>query len=206
MRTLGVSGFSPQWLGPYRITKQVTPVTFELDVPATISKSPMFHVSQLHEWDVRDPVRFPLPIGFTRPPPVAMVDGQEIFAIDAIRKHAATRGRASVAGPVSYTWTVTLQGYPGHDQRTLDTEALMLWVRHAEAARRGVNPATMPLWVTLTAVQSLVQAYVQHLLSPTRLRADMPAGMKKFLQLWENERHRVLPGWTAQTPDLNLPA
>ena len=40
------------WQGPYRITKKVTPVTYEVNMPEKSKKRRIFHVNMLKEWNI----------------------------------------------------------------------------------------------------------------------------------------------------------
>jgi hypothetical protein len=188
LRTAGVTGFGPKWLGPFPIVEQVTPVTFKLNVPSNITKNPMFHVSQLHEWVRRDPHRFPNDVGFDNPPPIGIVDGQAIYKISAIKKHKYKSGNSpGSTGPVTYEWSVVLTGYPSHLGRELLTPDLLKWV--------NVNEA-----------EHLIGTYIEHLRTPTRLQGTRaPEHIRKLLYLWDNQRARVIPGWRP-IPDLNAPS
>jgi hypothetical protein len=65
---VGCPKFMPRYIGPFKVTKEVNRVAFELELPDTMKVHNVFHVSLLKPW---------IPGGrYTPPPPVVFVDGQ----------------------------------------------------------------------------------------------------------------------------------
>jgi hypothetical protein len=74
----------PRKLGPFKVVKQINPVAFRLELPATMAKvHPVFHASLL----------FPYKDGGRKqpaPPPVVLEDGAEEFEVEAVLGHRYT--------------------------------------------------------------------------------------------------------------------
>ena len=67
------------WIGPYRVTKVISPVAYRLDLPPTWRIHPAFYVSNL--------TRFKQSKEFEReerPPSPVVVDGEEEYEVEAI--------------------------------------------------------------------------------------------------------------------------
>ncbi|KAK2874766.1 hypothetical protein Q8A67_021919 [Cirrhinus molitorella] len=69
---------SPRYVGPFKIIKQITPVSFRLELPANYRISPTFHMSLLKPagGPRGDPEEGDLP----QPPPI-MIDGEEAYQV-----------------------------------------------------------------------------------------------------------------------------
>ncbi len=110
---------SPRYVGPFQILRQITPVSFRLDLPANYSIAPTFHVSLLkpaggpREEEVNDEAETqrPLPI---------LVEGEEAYQV---RELLDSRHRGGVL-----QYLIDWEGY-GPEQRS--------WVR----ARDVLDPA-----------------------------------------------------------------
>ena len=71
----------PKFVGPFKIIGVVTPVTYRLELPHTMTIHPVIHVSQLKR-AVQSPPEFG-----TRsepPPPPDLIDGEEEFEVESI--------------------------------------------------------------------------------------------------------------------------
>ncbi|KAL0147695.1 hypothetical protein M9458_057004 [Cirrhinus mrigala] len=74
---------SPRYVGPFQITRQITPVSFRLDLPSEYRISPTFHVSLLK------PAGRPggeeiLDETAPQGPPPLIIDGEEAYRVNAI--------------------------------------------------------------------------------------------------------------------------
>ena len=73
---------APKRYGPFMITKQINPVTYQLILPATWQIHPMFHASLLSpyvETDAHGP-------NYSRPPP-DLIGGEEFYEVEQICDH-----------------------------------------------------------------------------------------------------------------------
>jgi len=66
-------------IGPYKITKVVSPYAYEIDFPATLKHHRVQHVSLLDPAD-----NDPLPVQHNPPPPPVIVDGEEEHYVEEI--------------------------------------------------------------------------------------------------------------------------
>lgn len=98
----------PQRIGPFKITKVVSKLTYELELPTTMSKiHNVFHVQQLTRYNFTD--AFPSrPVVFPRPPATLLPDvKEELFEVQAILKHRYIGARRQ--------YLVHWKGYPLHE-------------------------------------------------------------------------------------------
>jgi len=73
---------TPKRLGPFNITKEISPVAYQLALPINWRIHDVFHTSLLnpyHETTVHGP-------NFTRPPP-DLIEGEEEFKVERIVAH-----------------------------------------------------------------------------------------------------------------------
>ena len=70
------------------ITEVVTPVAMRLDLPLHMSVHPVIHVSQMREYKTSE--AFPERVEPEPPAPISL-EGQEYYAIEALRNHRFVR-------------------------------------------------------------------------------------------------------------------
>jgi hypothetical protein len=91
----------PRRLGPFKVVKEINPVAFRLQLPATMKKvHPVFHVSLLTPF--KDGGRQQ-----PSPPPVVLEDGVEEFEVEAVTGHRYSGKRLQ--------YLIKFKGY-GHEQ------------------------------------------------------------------------------------------
>ena len=94
----------PRWIGPFKVKKVISPVAYELELPATLRRlHPVFHVSLLKPY-VRGDKDPPVP-----PPPLLDGDGTERFEVQAIIGHR----RVGRSRKIQYK--VLWLGFPLHE-------------------------------------------------------------------------------------------
>ncbi|KAL0191914.1 hypothetical protein M9458_010210, partial [Cirrhinus mrigala] len=83
---------NPKYVGPFQIIRQITPVSFRLDLPAEYRTSPTFHVSLLKP--AGDPGRVEnLDEAASQGPPPVIVDGEEVYRVNTILDSRCRRGQ-----------------------------------------------------------------------------------------------------------------
>jgi hypothetical protein len=93
-----------KFLGPYRITKVVSPYAYCLELPASMKIHPVFHVNLL-----RPAATDPLPEQRQEPPPPVEVEGVEEWEVqDILDSRWDRRGRG---GQPRLKYTVKWAGY-----------------------------------------------------------------------------------------------
>ena len=89
----------PKREGPFKITKVIGLVTYQLKLPTTWKIHPVFHATLLRQYKEMDVYG----ANFPRPPP-DLVRGEEVYKVEQILKHRR-RGRG-------YQYYVAWKGYP----------------------------------------------------------------------------------------------
>jgi hypothetical protein len=79
-----VGKLNPRFVGPYTITRVLSPVNVELDLPASMRIHPVFHVSKLKEYREAKATLFPDRQQLDRPDPIIEEDGSEYYKIECI--------------------------------------------------------------------------------------------------------------------------
>jgi hypothetical protein len=103
-----VRKLAPRWLGPFRITAVISPVAYKLALPSHMRIHPVFHVSQLKDYNIES-TQFP-GRHHPRPPPV-MIDDEPEWEVDRILNHRfVRRGRGQ-----QLQYKILWKGYPEHD-------------------------------------------------------------------------------------------
>ncbi|KAL0159610.1 hypothetical protein M9458_043335, partial [Cirrhinus mrigala] len=118
---------TPRFIGPYKITHRLNPVTFRLQLPASLRIHPVFHQSQLKH------VFFsPLSPQVTAPPPVRIIDGGPAYTVRRILD-SRTRGRGT-------QYLVDWEGY-GPEERSWVPGRFILDPTLIQDYRRRVSSA-----------------------------------------------------------------
>src|SRR5712672_1696558 len=95
---------APKRVGPFRITKVISPVVFQLSLPSSWHIHDVFHASLLtsyHETTAYGP-------NFIRPPP-DLIDGEEEYEVEAVLNHRVFGRRRQVQ------YLIKWKGYPHSD-------------------------------------------------------------------------------------------
>ena len=109
---------APKRHGPFKVTRVLSPITYQLELPPQWKIHNVFHIDLLtpyHEMDIHG-------ANFTQPPP-DLVDGEEEYKVEEIldsRKHG--RGR-------KVQYLVKWKGYPSSDNQWVNWDDM-----HAEEA------------------------------------------------------------------------
>ena len=88
-----------RWVGPFRVSRVVSPVAYGLELPPAWRIYPVFHVSNLKRY--RRSTQFDRE---EQPPPPVLVDGEEEYEVEAILRHKGQGARR--------LYQVLWRGYP----------------------------------------------------------------------------------------------
>ncbi|KAL0155832.1 hypothetical protein M9458_050095, partial [Cirrhinus mrigala] len=100
---------SPRYVGPFRITRQITPVSFRLDLPSEYRISPTFHVSLLKPAGDPEGVENLEETAPQEPPPL-IIDGEEAYRVNILLDSRRRGGRLQYLvdwegfGPEERSW------------------------------------------------------------------------------------------------------
>ena len=103
-----------RWIGPYKVTKVISPVAYRLDLPPARRIHPVFHISNLKRFN--QSTEF---VRVERPPSPIVIEGEEEYEVEGILRH---KGKGA-----SHRYLVLWKGYPL-------TEASWELVSHLEHA------------------------------------------------------------------------
>ncbi|KAL0164219.1 hypothetical protein M9458_039972, partial [Cirrhinus mrigala] len=103
---------SPRYVGPFKIVKQITPVSFRLELPPEYRISPTFHVSLLKP---AGPPEGEEDLDETAPqgPPPILIDGKEVYRVNTILDSRRRRGQIEYLvdwegfGPEERSWVIS---------------------------------------------------------------------------------------------------
>ncbi len=96
---------SPRYVGPFKILRQITPVSFRLALPANYRISPTLHVSLLKPASGSRGVEDQEEAGDQRAPPI-IIDGEEVYRVQEVLD-SSRRGRVvdwERFGPEERSW------------------------------------------------------------------------------------------------------
>ena len=82
LKNPGAKKLLPKWIGPYKVTRQIGPVAYELELPENLKLHDVFHVSLLHPY---------LSDGTIHPPPSMLIEGETEFQVDRFLDHRDKR-------------------------------------------------------------------------------------------------------------------
>ena len=101
----------PLFIGPFRIVEKLSDVAYRLELPESMRVHDVFNVSMLREYHK------PLVAPNTRPDPVVLPDGNEVFEVESLIRR---RGQGS-----STQYLVKWVGYPSYESTWEDRSSLM---------------------------------------------------------------------------------
>ena len=166
---------APKRYGPFTITKQINPVTYQLILPATWQIHPVFHASLLSpyvETDAHGP-------NYSRPPP-DLIGGEEFYEVEQIcghRRHGCSR---------TLQYLIKWKGSPESDNtwepadQVLAPDLLREYHKHGLLPRIKANRLTAqspqyPFWTLLNQSTSSARSYAPLHLLPTSSMISSPA-------------------------------
>ena len=88
-----------RWVGPFIITREVSPAAFGLDLPPGWHIHPTFHVSKLRRY-----IRSEEFLREVEPPPPVLVEGYQEYEVEQILRHTGKGARRR--------YLVLWKGYP----------------------------------------------------------------------------------------------
>jgi Chromo (CHRromatin Organisation MOdifier) domain len=164
----GTAKLAPRRHGPFKITKIISPVAVQLELPAQWNIHPVFHTSLLMPY-TETPSHGP---NFTRPPP-DLIDGEEEYEVEQIRSHR------------TWGWHKTLQylikwkGYPESDNTWEDTDQIhapiLIKLYHQTLPSANLKAQQVRLEGNHPSILSLPKAFSCSLPSSTILQESTAA-------------------------------
>ncbi|KAL0150331.1 hypothetical protein M9458_054333 [Cirrhinus mrigala] len=103
---------SPRYVGPFKIIRQITPVSYRLELPAEYRISPTFHVSLFKPADEPSGVENLEGTASQGPAPI-VVDGEEVYRVNTILDSRRRRGQLQYLvdwegfGPEERSWVAS---------------------------------------------------------------------------------------------------
>ncbi|KAL0195242.1 hypothetical protein M9458_008814 [Cirrhinus mrigala] len=184
---------SPRYVGPFKIVKQITPVSFRLQLPADYRISPTFHVSLLKPAGDPEGVEN-LDETAPRGPPPTIIDGEEVYQVNTILDSRRRRGHLQYLvdwegfGPEERSWvaagdildpSLTTDFHSTHPDRPAPRG-------RGRPRRRGALSPTRSLWLPPTAVSGNLHRTFNapHFPSPRTWDPHFRSGSSGSLPLW----------------------
>ena len=103
---------APKQIGPFKITKTLSPLTYQLELPETWKIHNVFHSNLLSEYTEND-IHGPNP----EPPPPDLIEGEEEYEVEAILNHETKNGKTK--------YYIKWKGYD-HNENSWEPEAQLL--------------------------------------------------------------------------------
>ena len=129
----------PKYVGPYEISKVISPTSYQLTLPASMKIHNVFHISKLKKYEDGS-ILFPHRINpIPRPSPEIQPDGIEEWEVETILDHRFRRhGRSNMT---TKEYLVKWKGYPDHESTwepmsNLTNSQTLLKEYHEECKKR----------------------------------------------------------------------
>jgi hypothetical protein len=112
----GAKKLHHKWAGPFSVVKVVSTVSYQIDLPANWRIHDVFHVSKLKRFVDTD--KFPSrdQHALSRPAPVAQIDGEDAYEVEAVLDKRKVRGKVQ--------YFVKWVGYPSCDNMWLPVDQM----------------------------------------------------------------------------------
>jgi Chromo (CHRromatin Organisation MOdifier) domain len=159
---------TPRCHGPFKITKIISPVAVQLELPAQWSIHPVFHSSLLMPY-TETPSHGP---NFTRPSP-DLIDGEEEYEVEQIRSHQTWGQRKTLQ------YLIKWKGYPKSDNTWEDADQIhapiLIKLYHQASPQASSKGRVIRLGKEHSPILSLPKAFSRSLSSPIILRESTAA-------------------------------
>ena len=111
----------PRFFGPYKVSKVISDVAYEIELPAHFKIHPVIHISHLKA-NADGTQDFPSRREYVAPPPpeIGDEDGEEYFHVEAFRNHRRSGARRQ--------FLVKWLGYPEEDNEWISEKSLVYFV------------------------------------------------------------------------------
>lgn len=114
----------PRYIGPLKISKVISPVAYQLDLPESMKCHPVFHVSRLQRYHESNNEQFPDRILVNRPVPPFEVNEPEWIVEKILDRCWRETGTVGTKGYKCWReWLVKWCGYDEEDSNTWETQS-----------------------------------------------------------------------------------